>query len=130
MTELIINSEATKRAALDYIDRLPLDNAHKVTVKKHTGRRTLSQNALLHKWFDTIARETGDDPDSVKDTLCKRFLGVQERVILGERVMVRKSTADLEKREMTALMEQVYALAAQFGIYLPVPEDLHIRRQQ
>lgn len=127
MADFTITSEQTRQDVLAHIAALDLDKPHKVTVKKQGVKRTLSQSALLHMWFDVIAKDTGDSPEDVKDALCERFLGLRERIILGQRVMVRKSTADLEKPEMTGLMEQVYALAVEFNIYLPVPEDMHMR---
>jgi hypothetical protein len=39
------------------------------------GRRTLSQNALIHKWFGEIAVQTGESETDVKRH-CKGYYGV------------------------------------------------------
>ena len=41
----------------------------------HPPKRTLSQNALIHKWFGEIATQSGESPDEIKLD-CKGYIGV------------------------------------------------------
>ena len=96
-----------------------------LTFKRHQMKRSLSQNGLLHKWFDLIAKETGNGPEDVKDAYKALYLGqVPVRLAGNEEIMVPKNTRALVTREFSHFMEQVYAHATQeLGIILPIPEE-------
>ena len=49
--------------------------AFQIVSIKITDHRNLDQNALLHKWFGIIAKETHDTPEAVK-CYCKHEYGV------------------------------------------------------
>lgn len=125
MSAIIIKGQTQKDYAKRLIDALTLSPLMVVEIKQHKPKRSLSQNALLHKWFGVIADETGDTADGVKYDLKRMFLPSVEREsrITGESVMVPKRTRDLTKEEMRDFMTRIEAWAATWGIALPHPED-------
>lgn len=96
-----------------------------LTVAPKRQRRSLDQNALMWLWFECIATETGTPSQQVHDHYCKKFLrktiewnGQQEVVVQG--------TRKLDKESFTNFLDNVQAdAAAEFGIRLPLPEDLY-----
>ena len=126
MSTIIIRGQGQKDYAKRLIDALTLTPVMCVEIKRLQSKRSLSQNALLHKWFGVIADETGDTPEGVKDDLKRMFLPLVEREsqITGETMMEPKRTRDLTKEEMCGFMTRIEAWAATWGITLPHPEDL------
>ncbi len=129
MIDIILRTPEQKVWAKGQIDSLDLTNPWVLTIKRHTKKRSISQNNLLHKWLDIIADETGNSPEDVKEAMKEQFLGMVEVSIGGMPYMVRKHTSALSTEEMTTFMNQIYVFAAEdLDIHLPVPEDLHFRR--
>ena len=115
-------------AAIQQIERLNLDKDWQIEVKPYHATRTLSQNALLHKWLGIIASETGNDLDDIKDIMKQRFLPPIFVDVGGEEFETRRSTAKLTTVEMSEFMERILAFASSdLGIILPVPGDMHGR---
>lgn len=129
MIDIILRSPEQKVWAKGQIDALDLTKPWVLTLRRHTKKRSTSQNSLLHKWLDIIADETGNSPEDVKEAMKEEFLGMVEVDVGGRPYMVRKHTSSLTTEEMTTFLNQIYAFAAQdLDIRLPVPEDAHIRR--
>ena len=109
------------------------DSPCKLEIKKHVDARSLSQNALMHMWFNQIYNRfsamgimVGDEPitaEDVKLMMKHKFLGVKD-VVRGKLVIKDQlvSTSSLDTGEMTYFLDQVYDWAMDKGIYLPVPE--------
>ena len=105
----------------------------KLEIKAYVDSRSLSQNALMHMWFNQIYDRfkamgimVGDEPitaDDVKLMMKHKFLGVKD-VVRGKLVIKDQlvKTSDLDTGEMTYFLDQVYDWAMDKGIYLPVPE--------
>jgi hypothetical protein len=113
--------------------------------------RSLSQNALCHKWYRIIAQnlnargvryteyydyeaedanpdytpETRDyDEELVKEVLKFEVLGtIKIKRSNGKIIEVSKSTSNLSKGETQFYMNRVYEKAYNLGIILPIPED-------
>ena len=87
-------------------------SACKLEVKKHTNARSLSQNALMHMWFQQIndrftamGMKINGEPiteEDVKLMMKHRFLGVKD-IVRGKLVIPNQlvSTKDLDSGEMT-----------------------------
>ena len=96
-----------------------------VTITKSKEPRSLDQNALMWLWFTCIEAETGTPRQDVHDYYCVMFLrrsinwnGMDRTVVEG--------TSKLTKERMTWFLDQVQADArTEFGINLPLPEDLY-----
>jgi hypothetical protein len=96
--------------------------------KPYRNPRSYSQNALLHKWFDTMAnhfsKKVDTNAEEMKALMKYKFLGVED-VVVGKTVIKDqlKSTAKLTKGEMMHFMDSVYDWAADHGVLLPIPEN-------
>ena len=99
-----------------------------LTPKKYTNPRSLSQNALLHVWFDTMAahfsKKVDTNAEQMKSLMKYKFLGTEDLVV-GKTVIKDqlRSTSKLDKGEMTHFMDQVYDWAVDHGVMLPMPAD-------
>lgn len=129
-TTIIIKGMDQVRHVIDLLTRLPLDGTKCVEIKDFKKKRSLDQNSLLHKWLTVIADETGNSLEAVKDEMKRKFLGVVMREFTypnGKVAMLPslRSTTELNTKEMTTFLNQIEALASEFGIILPHPEDLY-----
>ena len=95
--------------------------------KKYTNPRSLSQNALLHVWFDTMAQHFSSKVDTnaeqMKALMKMKFLGTAD-IIVGNTVIPNqlRSTSKLSKGEMVEFMDQIHEWAVDHGVVLPIPE--------
>lgn len=129
---IILRDDTMRARVLDLIARLDLSKPWEITVKPWRKKRTLSQNALYHKWLGEVvamvAEHTGHDHDDIHDFCKRKFLKPRVVEINGE-VHERYTTTDLETPEMSAYMDKVYGWAtSELGLLLPLPEELHQRR--
>lgn len=107
------------------IDALDQSRKWVVEIKPHRKRRSLSQNALFHKWCQVIADETGEsDPENTKIVL-KDILLPKKVIAVGKAErLVSPGTSTLSVGEMAEFMTKVQAFAAtQLGINLPSTDD-------
>lgn len=115
----IIRNDQVRQNCLDY-----LKDMTNVTVKIATYKKVRSnqQNALYWSLIGLIAKEGGYETDDLHLALKCRFLGTEEKVIMGKVVTVPKSTTKLNTREFGELIDKVYALASELNIKLPTPQ--------
>lgn len=105
-----------------------------VQLKSHT-KRSLSQNALAHKWFGELSAwlvSKGKDfatPDWVKAAMKSTFLGYAEvvdtDVITGKKTSRQelRHTSSLDTGEMKLFMDMVYHWALDRGVMLTIPDN-------
>ena len=132
MTKTInITKEGGEVLYRDYIHE-SLDNALKtvangkytLSIKKNVKKRTLDQNALMWLWFSCIQHETGQNINDIHDYYCTRFLNRVVK-INGRGFFAVSGTSKLNTESFTNFLNNVQADAAsEFGITLPLPEDL------
>ncbi len=97
-----------------------------LTEKK--AKRSISQNSYIHLLFASFAEMTGYTTSEVKQDIFKRIVN-PELFYEGEfgnlaKVERWRSTADLDKAEMTLAVNRFLNYASQNGYYLPNPQDL------
>ena len=92
-----------------------------LSVKKFKPTRTLPQNSYLHGVvFSTIANETGNDLDTVKDTLKEMFASTIDEN--GWRHIEKTSKMSTER--ISKFIEDVCRWASmEMGIYIPPPNE-------
>jgi hypothetical protein len=108
---------------------------YRLTIKPWKEKRSLSQNALSHVWYEHISKyliKAGRhhcNAKWVKHNLKATYLGFEDVAytdfVTGE-VTTRqelKHTSDLDTGDMHYFMMRVESWAAQFGLTLPNPED-------
>ena len=107
-----------------------------VSVQLKAGhKRSLSQNALAHKWFGELSAwliSKGKDfatPEWVKSAMKSTFLGyvevVDTDVITGKKTSRQelRHTSSLDTGEMKLFMDMVYHWALDRGMMLTIPEN-------
>lgn len=93
-----------------------------VEIKRKVKRRSLPQNALVHKLFDLIAEEMGEaDPEDVKTFLKEKFL--KKKLVLNRQIA--PSTASLDVGEMAEFITNIEIFCHQMwpGIKLPSKDN-------
>jgi len=105
-----------------------------VQLKSHT-KRSLSQNALAHKWFGELSAwlvSKGKDfaaPEWVKAAMKSTFLGyievIDTDVITGKKTSRQelRHTSSLDTGEMKLFMDMVYHWALDRGMMLTIPDN-------
>ena len=99
-----------------------------VKLEPWVDSRSLDQNALFHKWCRQLSEKFIKDipdatPEGVKLMMKHKFLQTKT-IKVGQTVLKDQiqSTAKLKKGEMCHFMDEVYAWAADRGVYLVTPE--------
>ena len=110
-----------------------------VQLKSHT-KRSLSQNALAHKWFGELSAwlvSKGKDfatPEWVKEAMKSTFLGYVEvidtDVITGKKTSRQelRHTSSLDTGEMKLFMDMVYHWALDRGMMLTIPDGCEYQK--
>ena len=101
-----------------------LKDAHWVVeVKQYRKRRTIPQNSLYWVFLNCIAKETGNDSNTLHDYFREKFLGWKEYEAFGETKRRLISTTDLDTKQFNYYLESIHADMATEGIRLLFPED-------
>ena len=92
-------------------------------------KRSLSANNYLHATLGAVALYVGESLEYVKQEIYKRrvnpdlFVIEKDNKTLGHIVALR-SSADLNKEEMSMSIDRFRKWASEQGIYTPSPEDI------
>ena len=101
--------------------------AWEVTIKQHKKKRSDEANRYL--WgvvYRTLADATGHDADDFHEYFLGEMYGWEEYEIMGrKRVRPMKRSRKLSSAEFFEYVEFVRQRAAQQGIYIPDPGDVH-----
>tara|TARA_A100001037_G_C15093877_1_gene610452 strand:- start:968 stop:1357 length:390 start_codon:yes stop_codon:yes gene_type:complete len=123
VTNYILRTEEAKNNCFLELVRASVGEMPPVEVVFRTYRqkRSLQQNALLHKWFDEIAKATGEySADDIKTLMKAKFS--PRKLVCGE--MIPTATSKLNSAQMAEFMDQVAAFAGTYGVALTQPDDL------
>jgi len=119
-------SEEDRPGLLAFLERVPMDEHLVWKVGGKPDTRSVQQNNLYWKWLGVIASDTGNSVDGLHEVFKQKFLAPTVVDLKGEITKVY-TTKKLKVKEMSEYMEQVSALAGEYGIFLPIPEELHMR---
>jgi hypothetical protein len=93
-----------------------------VELKKYVKKRTLAQNNYLHVTLTIFSQETGFTIPELKDLFSERLPEILTYTKSGH--VFRKSTADLDSKEMTELIDSIrYTANENLGLYIPTSEE-------
>ncbi len=123
MTNYILRTEEAKNNCFLELVRSSVGEMPPIEVVFRTYRqkRSVQQNALLHKWFDEIAKVTGEyTPDDIKTLMKAKFSPT--KLVCGE--MIPTATSKLNSAEMAQFMDQVSGFAATYGVALTQPDEV------
>lgn len=105
--------------------------------KPYKNPRSLTQNALMHKWFNDMAahfsKKVETSAEQMKALMKLKFLGTEDIVINHTVIPGQlKHTSKLDKGEMMRFMDDIYDWALDHGVKLTIPEDseyMKLRKQ-
>lgn len=114
-----------------FVENINVNAGLCVEIKKAKSKRSLRQNALLHKWLSVIAEERYEAGYQMipmldwKEYFRDCFLTPEIIEIQGKIVTKKKSTTKLSIKEMTSFLEKIeFYAGSELKINLPHPEDL------
>ena len=74
--QFTLHGETQKKACIEYISGLSLEELYEVIIREHDPARTLPQNSFSHAIYTEIARAKGDEtPEEIK-CYCKLHFGL------------------------------------------------------
>lgn len=119
----ILVDQQRKENAKAYIDSLG-NGEWCVEIKPYRRKRTQAQNNTLWMWCRVIGNELGIGEKELHEQLKIKILGVEKKQVLGQTLILPKSSADLTPREMADFLDAVDQFAKELDINLPYPDDL------
>lgn len=127
MKPILLITESDRARLVEFIKALNLDKPWRVEVKRPAAKRSLSQNALFHKWCEEAGQHCGYDAGDMKEVIKEICDCPRKRIVIDGVVYDRRSTSSLTKEEMREFMDRVYRkLVGDMGIYLTLPEEQHM----
>jgi hypothetical protein len=110
------------------------DGDYTLTLDKAERRRSLKQNAALHKMLEPWCKE-GHDIEDLKDDLLEAVFGYREVVnaITGEvkQVLAEPHTSKLTVEQFSHFMNRAVEIAAEVcGVILELPDEYRIRTER
>jgi hypothetical protein len=119
----IIKTELDKQAAIAHIRDMELAYPMRVEVKRYYKKRTLNQNDLYFSWIEILANEFGNTKEEMHDALKIKIMGAATANLAGEIIHLPPNSRHLETKAFSEYMDKVYALALEYGIILPQPNE-------
>jgi predicted transcriptional regulator len=108
----VLRDEGVVERFKRFLDELPKDRLWEITVAPFKARHTSGQRAKWHAQISEIARETGNDPDDVKEYLKTEFGPKKEVTIAGEQRLVPRSSSSYNAEEYSEMIDRTSAWAA------------------
>ena len=101
------------------------NGVYTITIKRKQEQRSIAQNDMMWMWLSCIERETGTPKEDAYLYYCKKFL--LKRIWVGDKTtLVYTTSSKLNTAQMTEFLNHIQAdAAAELGITLPTPDDLH-----
>lgn len=131
--KIILYNESFVNRAKDYLSGLTVDtnDLFEVIVRPYIETRNLNQNALYWKWLSLMADHFNEKSlshhytkEEMHDLMRHLYLGYED-IKVGNTIIKGqlKSTADLDRSEMSEYMQKIEAWAAQHDLLLPIPDE-------
>lgn len=122
-----LSNEIQRQSAITRFKNL-LDNNKKVDLKVKHPRRSISQNSYLHLILSAFGCNFGYTLQETKQYIFKQQVN-PEIFYDGDKgklvnVVVWRSTADLDSKEMTTAIDRFLDYSAKNGYLLPDPSNL------
>jgi len=104
-----------------YLAKL-IETGAKCEIRKIKQQRTVRQNNYLHACLGLFCAETGYTIDESKELFSLQLPDIMRYTKQG--ISFRKSTADLDTKEMTVLIDKIREMALdQLGLYIPSSQE-------
>lgn len=109
--------------AIQYIMDLDLSQLYEVSVQLFKDSRSKAQNRLYWVFVPYLADHCGYTNNQMHRTLKVKFIGVDREVVDGIEIVEPKSSKKLKVKEFANYLREIEALALDYGITLPHPDD-------
>lgn len=127
----IIRTKEDKERAIDHIREMALLPVQYVDIDDYKKHRSSAQNRFFHKAVKIISEHSGYSPDEVKDKIVlsiwppieKTVEVVKSGKVEKHILRSRRSTADLDTKEFSQLVDAVFIIADKLELTLPMPDD-------
>ncbi len=120
----ILLDEERRNNAIESIKRMNINGRKlSVEIKEYRKNRTNSQNRLYWSWINLFSQHTGYSSDEMHEQFAVQFLGIEDRIVKGEKLRMAKSTARLKVEEFSQYMLKIELVAEEMGLSLPRPDD-------
>lgn len=116
MTVFITKNDTIKARAIQEIQNLL--GEWQITIKKPT--RSNAANNYFHKLVDIISQYTGEDAETLKLRIKYSVLPLNEITVGEQKHMYPISTAQLDKKQFSELIEATLLLGANLGLAMPL----------
>ncbi len=118
---LDLTSKIDQEKAKAYLGKL-IEQGEKVEIRKISKQRTSKQNAYLHVCLGLFCIETGYKIEEAKELFSRHLPEIMRYEKMGNNF--RKSTSELDTREMTILIDFIRETALnELGLYIPTAEE-------
>ena len=111
---------ATTATAVAVQNWLKSHEGTRFKLEEAVDQRSDGANRYYWMYLGVIARETGDDPNSLHEFFKRKLLPPEIIRVMGEDVKVARSTAKLDKLEFQEYLDRIAALCE---VPLPDPAD-------
>ena len=119
----VLNHDVDRVRATSFINELNLTTKFSVEIKPYKKSRSSAQNRLYWSYLTAIGDYNGDTSEDLHELFKGKFLGYFKKRVMGEEIMVLKSTADLNTTEFGIYLAKIEGVAKNLGIVLPIPDD-------
>jgi hypothetical protein len=111
-----------------YLNKL-ISGKSKCEITKVMEGRTIRQNNYLYACLSLFCGETGYNLEEAKELFSHQLPEMMRYTKKG--MSFRRSTADLDTKEMTILIDTIRAMSLdQLGLYIPTSEEYQINKWQ
>lgn len=118
---------------VDELKALDLSEPHEATHRPYVPKHTDSQRKTYWMWLDDIVKQGGGTGNRYGlDVEFRKMFVVptQYTKINGEQSEYLKSVSQLNKKELSSLMREVWVMAHEFGFTLEDPDDLMFKENE
>lgn len=119
----ILIDEQRRNNAIKYLRELDITKPIEVKFAVYKDKRSHEQNSLMWIYITHLASHCGYTPNQMHEELKVKFLGVDEKVVAGQLIREIRSTTRLNTKEFTDYLREIEALALDYGVILPSPDD-------
>jgi len=121
----ILKNGNIRSNAIQHIMGLDLSQMYEVIVQPFKDSRSKAQNRLYWKWIPYLSDSCGNTNNQMHRILKAKFIGVDREVVDGVNIIELRSSKKLKVKEFANYLREVEALALEYNVTLPHPEDYH-----
>jgi hypothetical protein len=123
MQFFILRDAERRDRCLSFLRALNLSSLWSVKIEPYKPKRSDAQNRLYWAYINAIADQLDYDAEALHWLLKKNFLGFEVIEVLGEKVIMPRSSTGLKVKEFADYLRKIEIFAGEKGLMLPNPDD-------